>query len=99
MDLIYFDNAATTPIYPEVIEAMHATMQEDFGNPSSVHAAGRIRLVGRQQAVDPLRICGQSRLQLSVQLEMGAGNLRVIRLHLIGVWVVRERFLHHRHKP
>jgi cysteine desulfurase len=41
MDLIYFDNAATTPIYPEVIEAMHATMQEDFGNPSSVHAAGR----------------------------------------------------------
>lgn len=41
MDLIYFDNAATTPIYPEVIEAMHDTMQEDFGNPSSVHAAGR----------------------------------------------------------
>ena len=41
MDLIYFDNAATTPIYPEVIKAMHDTMQEDFGNPSSVHAAGR----------------------------------------------------------
>ena len=41
MDLIYFDNAATTPIYPEVIKAMHDTMQEDFGNPSSVHAARR----------------------------------------------------------
>jgi cysteine desulfurase len=41
MDLIYFDNAATTPIYPEVIKAMHDTMQDDFGNPSSVHAAGR----------------------------------------------------------
>jgi cysteine desulfurase len=41
MDLIYFDNAATTLIYPEVIEAMHDTLQGDFGNPSSVHAAGR----------------------------------------------------------
>ena len=41
MDLIYFDNAATTSIYPEVIELMHDTLQEDFGNPSSVHAAGR----------------------------------------------------------
>ena len=41
MDLIYFDNAATTSIYSEVIKVMHDTMQEDFGNPSSVHAAGR----------------------------------------------------------
>jgi cysteine desulfurase len=41
MDLIYFDNAATTSIYSEVIRVMHDTMQEDFGNPSSVHAAGR----------------------------------------------------------
>ena len=41
MDLIYFDNAATTSIYSEVIKVIHDTMQEDFGNPSSVHAAGR----------------------------------------------------------
>jgi cysteine desulfurase len=41
MDLIYFDNAATTSIYSEVIRVMYDTMQEDFGNPSSVHAAGR----------------------------------------------------------
>ena len=41
MELIYLDNAATTPIFPDVIDAMHQTMKEHFGNPSSVHAAGR----------------------------------------------------------
>ena len=39
--MIYFDNAATTKIYPEVSKVMYDTMHEDFGNPSSVHAAGR----------------------------------------------------------
>lgn len=41
MELIYLDNAATTPIFPEVVDVMHHTMQANFGNPSSVHAAGR----------------------------------------------------------
>jgi cysteine desulfurase len=41
MGMIYFDNAATTKIYPEVSKVMYDTMHEDFGNPSSVHAAGR----------------------------------------------------------
>ena len=39
--MIYFDNAATTKIYPEVSKVMYDTMHENFGNPSSVHAAGR----------------------------------------------------------
>jgi cysteine desulfurase len=38
---IYLDNAATTPLDPEVIEVMVETMQNDFGNPSSIHAHGR----------------------------------------------------------
>lgn len=38
---VYLDNAATTPIAPEVIEAMIPVMQENFGNPSSTHAFGR----------------------------------------------------------
>lgn len=38
---IYLDNAATTPIDPEVVEVMVETMQNDFGNPSSIHAHGR----------------------------------------------------------
>lgn len=38
---IYLDHAATTPVRPEVAEAMAATLAEDFGNPSSGHAWGR----------------------------------------------------------
>ncbi len=38
---IYLDNAATTPIDPEVFEAMKPFIIEDFGNPSSTHAHGR----------------------------------------------------------
>jgi cysteine desulfurase len=38
---IYLDNASTTPLDPEVFEAMKPFMLEDFGNPSSQHAHGR----------------------------------------------------------
>ena len=38
---IYFDNAATTPLDPEVIEEMLSYMRADFGNPSSTHSYGR----------------------------------------------------------
>lgn len=39
---IYFDNAATTPVAPEVIEAMAKSYAEVYGNPSSIHAEGRM---------------------------------------------------------
>tara|TARA_R110002096_G_scaffold169779_3_gene341512 strand:- start:20065 stop:21192 length:1128 start_codon:yes stop_codon:yes gene_type:complete len=38
---IYFDNAATTPIDPEVIAAMIPVLENNFGNPSSIHRDGR----------------------------------------------------------
>lgn len=37
---VYFDNAATTKIIPEVREIMLRTMDEDYGNPSSMHLKG-----------------------------------------------------------
>lgn len=41
MEEVYLDNAATTPIAPEVLEAMLPYMHEHFGNPSSTHSFGR----------------------------------------------------------
>lgn len=41
MQRVYFDNAATTPIAEEVINAMLPVLRGQFGNPSSIHAEGR----------------------------------------------------------
>ncbi len=38
---IYLDYNATTPLAPEVLEAMLPYLREDFGNPSSIHQFGR----------------------------------------------------------
>ena len=36
----YLDNAATTPVFPEVRDIMVKVLEEDFGNPSSKHTKG-----------------------------------------------------------
>lgn len=38
---VYFDNAATTALDPEVIKVMVDVMNNNFGNPSSIHSHGR----------------------------------------------------------
>lgn len=38
---VYFDNAATTALDPEVIKVMIDVMDNNFGNPSSIHSHGR----------------------------------------------------------
>jgi cysteine desulfurase len=41
MKQVYLDNAATTPLLPEVIDEMTKIMTNYFGNPSSTHSFGR----------------------------------------------------------
>ena len=41
MERIYFDNAATTTLDPQVLEAMMPYLTEKFGNPSSIYSYGR----------------------------------------------------------
>jgi len=49
--LVYLDNAATTPVRPEVLEAMLPYLGKDaFGNPSSAHRFGRAARAGIEEA-------------------------------------------------
>ncbi|RLQ98324.1 cysteine desulfurase family protein [Falsibacillus albus] len=41
MERIYLDHAATSPVHPEVIDKMMGILQEQYGNPSSIHSYGR----------------------------------------------------------
>ncbi len=51
MTPIYLDYAATTPLAPEVLEAMMPYFSNEFGNPSSIHRWGR----KAEQAVEESR--------------------------------------------
>ena len=50
MDRIYFDNAATTSLDPQVLEAMMPYLTEKFGNPSSIYSYGRESRMAIEQA-------------------------------------------------
>lgn len=62
---VYFDNAATTKIIPEVRDIMLETMDVDYGNPSSVHLKGveaenyvkqARRIISKELKCDPKEI-------------------------------------------
>ena len=50
MERIYFDNAATTPLDPLVLETMMPYLTEKFGNPSSIYSYGRESRMAIEQA-------------------------------------------------
>jgi selenocysteine lyase/cysteine desulfurase len=50
-DTIYLDHAATTPVRPEVVEAMLPYFGEHYGNASSIYSLGR----DARQAIDRAR--------------------------------------------
>jgi cysteine desulfurase len=47
---IYLDHAATTPLHPDVLDAMLPYLREHHGNPSSIHASGRRARQGIDEA-------------------------------------------------
>ena len=50
MKNIYLDNNATTPLHPEVLEAMLPGLRGNYGNPSSIHSFGRSARVQLDEA-------------------------------------------------
>jgi cysteine desulfurase len=47
---VYLDHNASTPVHPEVVDAMLPYFSERFGNPSSVHGFGRAAREGLETA-------------------------------------------------
>lgn len=58
---VYLDNAATTPLAPEVLEAMMPYFKEHFGNPSAQHSYGRESRAAVEQARKVIAGCLQAK--------------------------------------
>ncbi|MBE6678999.1 MAG: cysteine desulfurase NifS [Ruminococcaceae bacterium] len=54
---VYADNAATTPVSREVVDAMMPYLTEKWGNPSSLHAKGREAAVALEDARGRIAAC------------------------------------------
>jgi cysteine desulfurase len=57
MKIVYLDNAATTQVDPEVVQAMLPFLNEHYGNPSSIHSLGRITRTAIEQARKSVASC------------------------------------------
>ncbi len=62
-DIIYFDNSATTAIYPEALKKMNDVYTSLYGNPSSLHKMGseaeKVLQQSREQLAKTLGVTGQ----------------------------------------
>jgi cysteine desulfurase len=92
MRRVYFDNNATTPLAPEVFEAMRPYLVEDFGNASSIHWYGQ-----RATAIESARrqVAGSSTLMRSSSRAAGQN-----RQPLLGIVELRSQTKHiiHHHR-
>ena len=82
MEKIYLDHNATTPLHPEVLNAMLPAFQDNFGNPSSIHSFGRSARVQLDEAREKVaRLIGAS----SSEIIFTSGGTEANNLALLGV--------------
>src|SRR5262245_27102582 len=82
MDSIYLDNSATTPLLPEVWEAMQAYAYDHYGNPSSSHRAGRQARQALEDAREQIAYLLESR---SDEVIFASGTTEANNLALFGL--------------
>lgn len=82
MGRIYLDYAATTPVDPQVVEAMRPYWGDVFGNPSSAHAFGREARAAVDTARDTVARCLGAR---SDEIFFTSGGTESINLAIRGV--------------
>ena len=79
--ITYLDNAATTPVRPEVLEAMLPYLgKEAFGNPSSAHRFGRAARAGVEEAKRAIAeaVCAEPNQVVFTSGGTEADNLAII---------------------
>jgi cysteine desulfurase len=82
-DPIYLDHAATTPVRPEVMEAMAPFYGPRFGNPSSLHRWGREARAALDEARERLATCVGGR---SDEICFTSGGTEADNLAILGAW-------------
>lgn len=89
---IYFDNAATTKIIPEVREIMLETMDEEYGNPSSMHLKG----VGAEKYIRYAKNVISKQLKCEAkEITFTSGGTEANNLALIGIAQANKRAGNH----
>ena len=97
MRRVYLDNNATTPLLPEVFEAMRPYFAEHFGNASSIHHHGqetRAAVERAREAVAALLGCRSSEIVFTSGGTEG-DNLAISGLARAGDHVVSSTIEHH----
>jgi cysteine desulfurase len=97
MQRVYFDNNATTPVLPEVFEAMRPYYGEHFGNASSIHHHGqetRAAVERARESVAELVGCRSSEIVFTSGGTEG-DNLAIFGLATEGDHVITSTIEHH----
>jgi cysteine desulfurase len=97
MHRIYLDNNATTPVLPEVFEAMRPYFGEHFGNASSIHHHGqetRAAVENARESVAELLGCGASEV-IFTSGGTESDNLAIAGLVKAGDHVITSGIEHH----
>jgi cysteine desulfurase len=84
---IYLDHAATTPVRPEVREAMEPFFGPRFGNPSSLHRWGREARVALDEARERVAGCLGARTD---EICFTSGGTESDNLAVLGAWRARR---------
>jgi len=84
---IYLDHAATTPVRPEVVEAMAPFYGPRFGNPSSLHRWGREARAALDEARERLANCIGAR---SDEICFTSGGTEADNFAILGAWRARR---------
>ena len=86
---IYLDHAATTPVKPEVLEAMAPFYGPRFGNPSSLHRWGREARTALDEARERLAATIGAR---SDELCFTSGGTEADNIAILGGWRARRQY-------